>query len=135
MIRTIGILLALVLPATAQAEQVRYRFVPADANGGMKQVPAGPQGAAGEQLKGLGMRPQPYYRVFRANQMVTLRHPATGRQVMVPMQLPESTPQMQSRSDRVVFNYGAYQVEARFIPDGSVDVVYNAGFLNPLSLE
>jgi len=61
--------------------------------------------------------------------------PATSRQVTVPMQLPESTPQMQLRADRTIFNYGAYQVEARFLPDGGVDVVYNSGFLNPLSLE
>lgn len=34
-------------------EQVRFRFVPIDANGSMSQVPAGPNGALGDQSNGL----------------------------------------------------------------------------------
>src|ERR1700676_1629036 len=67
------------------AEQVRFRYVPVDACGSLSQVPAGPNGALGEQLTGFGMRPQPFTRSFRPNQMVTFRHPYNGRNVTVPM--------------------------------------------------
>ena len=41
----------------------------------------------------------------------------------------EGAPRLEYLPARVVYNYGSYTVEARFLPDGSVDVVYNAGFL------
>jgi hypothetical protein len=65
--------------------------------------------------------------------MVTFRHPFTGRNVTVPLRLPEGPPRLEHRSDRIVYNYGDYIVEARFLTDGSVDVVYNSGLLRPLS--
>ena len=124
-----------VAPLSAQAEAVRYRFVPVDACGTLKQIPAGPDGAIGEQLTGFGLRPQPFNRVFRPNQIVTFRHPYTGRNVTVPLTLPQGTPRLEQMSDRIVYNYGSYVVEARFFPDGSVDVLYNSGFLRPLVVE
>ena len=124
--------LALVQPASARAEQARFRFVPVDACGHMAQVPAGPNGAMGEQLTGLGLRPQPFNQVFRPNQMVTFRHPFNGRNVTVPLTLPAGTPRMEIRTDRIVYNYGSYVVEARFFPDGSVETVYNSGFMRVL---
>ncbi len=124
--------LALAQPGSVQAEQARFRFVPVDACGHMAQVPIGPNGALGEQLNGLGLRPQPFNQVFRPNQMVTFRHPYTGRNVTVPLTLPAGTPRIEIRADRVIYDYGAYVVEARFLPDGSVDTVYNSGFLRYL---
>ncbi len=124
-----------VAAAPAQAELVRFRFAPIDACGNMSQVPAGPNGAPGELLTGFGFRPQPYSRVFRPNQMVTFRHPYNGRNVTVPLTLPQGQPRLEYLADRIVYNYGSYVVEARFIPDGSVDVVYNSGFLRPLVVE
>jgi hypothetical protein len=118
----------------ARAEAVRFRFVPADACGAMSQVPAGPNGAIGEQFTGFGLRPQPYHRAFRPNQMVTFRHPYNGRNVTIPMTLPPGTPQWEQLSDRIVYNYGSYRVEARFFPDGSVETFYNSGFLSPLPI-
>ncbi len=106
--------LTLVQSGSAQAEQARFRFVPVDACGHMAQVPIGPNGAMGEQLTGLGLRPQPFNQIFRPNQMVTFRHPFTGRNVTVPLTLPAGTPRMEIQADRVIYNYGAYTVEVAF---------------------
>jgi hypothetical protein len=127
--------LVAVQPASVFAELVRFRYVPADACGTMAQVPAGPNGALGEQLTGFGMRPQPFTRNFRPNQMVTFRHPYNGRNVTLPLTLPQGTPRLEHAGDRIIYNYGTYVVEARFSRDGSVDIVYNSGFLRPLVVE
>jgi hypothetical protein len=120
------------LPAWAAAEQLRYRYAPQNACGTMTQVPVGPEGAMGELKRGFGVRTFPYPGVVRPNQIVTFRHPYTGRNATVPMRLPPGTPRMETRPDRIVYNYNDYTVEARFNPDGTVDVVYNSGFLRPL---
>src|SRR5437762_10233761 len=109
-------------PSLAVAEFVRFRFVPVDACGTTGQVPVGPEGAMGELKRGLGVWPLPYPHVVRPNQMVTFRHPFTCRNVTVPLRLPAGTPRMEHLSDRIVYNYGDYVVEARFLPDGAVDV-------------
>ena len=119
----------------AGAEQVRFHYVPVNAGGALAQTPAGPAGAIGERRSGLGYVPEPYYQTFPPNQMVTIVHPYHGRTVSVPLRLPQSSPRIEHRSDRVVFNYGSYATEVRFFPDGSVDVVYNSGFLRPLVVE
>jgi hypothetical protein len=129
------LLLAVMPCSTAVAEQVRFHFVPIDACGKMSQVPIGPEGALGELRRGLGVVPRPYRCVVRPNQMVTFRHPYTGCNVTVPMRLPADPPRMEHRSDRIVYNYGDYVVEARFFRDGSVDVVYNSGLLRPLRFD
>jgi hypothetical protein len=67
--------------------------------------------------------------------MVTYRHPYSGRSVTVPMRLPEGPPRFERRTDRIIYNYGDYTVEARFLQDGSVDVVYNSGLLRPLRFD
>jgi hypothetical protein len=121
--------------APASAEMVRFRYVPVDVCGTMQQVAAGPGGAVGELFRGFAARPLPYPRTFRPNQMVTFRHPHNGRQVTVPLTLPEGTPRLEHRADRSVFNYGSYTVEVRYFPDGTVDVVYNSGFLRPLQVQ
>jgi hypothetical protein len=122
-------------PSWAAAEQMRYHFVPADACGKMTQVPAGPEGTLGELKRGLGIVPLPYSYAVRPNQMVTFRHPLSGRNVTVPLRLPEGPPRLEHRADRIVYNYGDYTVDARFLPDGSVDVVYNSGLLRPLRFD
>ncbi|HZZ82001.1 MAG TPA: hypothetical protein VFE62_26110 [Gemmataceae bacterium] len=119
-------------PAWAAAEQVRYRFVPVDACGTMSQAPIGPQGTMGELRRVYGARALPYPYVVRPTQMVTFRHPFSGRNVTVPLRLPDSTPRMEHQTDRIIYNYNDYTVEARFQPDGSVDVIYNSGLLRPL---
>jgi hypothetical protein len=128
-------LLVAAQPSSARAEQVRFRFVPTDACGTMAQVPAGPNGAMCEQLTGFGRRPQPYNRTFRPNQLVTFRHPYNTRNVTVPLTLPQGEPRLRYLSDRIVYDYGSYVVEARFFPDGSVETVYNSGFLSRLDVD
>jgi hypothetical protein len=98
----------------------------------MTQVPAGPDGAVGELRRLLGARVLPYNYVVRPTQMVTFRHPFTGGNATVPIYLPEGTPRMEHRSDRIIYNYSDLTVEARFLPDGAVDVIYNSGFLRQL---
>jgi hypothetical protein len=115
----------------AAAEQVRYHYVPIDACGAMTPAPIGPEGSMGELKRVFGARALPYPYVVRPTQMVTFRH-SNGRNVTVPLRLPESTPRMEHRADRIIYNYNDYVVEVRFLPDGSVDVVYNSGLLRPL---
>jgi hypothetical protein len=122
-------------PMFAAAEQVRYHFVPVDANGTTAPAPAGPDGAIGELRRVLGGRPLPYPHAVRPNQMVTFRHPYTGRNVTVPMRLPANQPRMEHGAARITYNYGDYTVEARFLRDGSVDVIYNSGLLRPLHFD
>jgi hypothetical protein len=122
-------------PSWAAAEAVRYHFVPIDACGKMQQTPAGPEGTIGELRRGLGARALPYPYAVHPNQMVTYRHPFTGRNVTVPVRMPAGTPRMEHRSDRILYNFGDYIVEARFLSDGSVDVIYNSGLMRPLRFE
>ena len=131
----IALTLVVLTAAPALAEMVRFRYVPVDACGTMQQVAAGPNGAAGELFRGFGMQSLPYQRTFRPNQMVTFRHPYHGRLATLPLTLPEGTPRLEHRADRIVYNYGSYVVEVRFIADGTVDVVYNSGFLRPLQVQ
>jgi hypothetical protein len=133
--RCLAVIAAFVWAGQAGAEQVRFRFAPADANGNLVQVPIGPNGAVGVRLRGLGLNPEPYPNVVRPNQMVTFRHPYTARNVIVPLRLPQDTPRIEHVGDRVVFNYGTYLVTTRFFPDGSVETVYNSGLLRPLQID
>ncbi len=119
----------------SRADQVRFRFVPTDLNGTATQVAAGPDGALGERLKGFGLVPEPFQTQLRPTHMVTFRHPYTGQNITVPLTLPQGTPRLEYRYDRILYNYGSYVVEARFIPDGSVETVYNSGFFRPLRFE
>jgi len=64
--------------------------------------------------------------------LVTFRHAYTGQLITVPVAFPEGTPRLEYRRNRIVYNYGSYTVEAVFNPDGSMDMVYNSGFLRPL---
>ena len=135
-LRWFALVLALgVAPTWASAEQVRYHYVPIDPCGRTAPVPVGPDRTIGELKRGLGVVPMAYPFAVRPNQMVTFRHPFTGRNVTVPMRLPEGPARMEHRSDRIIYNYNDYTVEARFLTDGSVDVIYNSGLLRPLRFD
>lgn len=133
-LRILALLALAAFPAAASAEQARFRFTPSDANGAMAPVAIGPGGAAGELRRGFGGTPLPFAAV-RPSHMVTFRHPYSGRNVTVPMRLPEGPPRLEHRTDGIRYNYGDYYVEARFLPDGAIDVVYNSGFLRPLRFD
>jgi hypothetical protein len=126
------LILVSVAPSWADAEQVRYHYVPVNGSDVMSLVPIGPDGAMGERKRVVGGQALPYPNVPRPTQLVTFRHPYSGQNVTVPLRLPADTPRMMHATNRIIYNYNDYVVEARFLPDGSVDVVYNSGLLRPL---
>lgn len=134
--RSIGLtalLLSLWLGCVAQAAVARFHYVPADASGKMIVPATSAYGGAGERLSWFGSVRQACPQPPRATRMVTFRHPCTGRAVIVPLALPDGTPVIEHRGPMtVVYNYGSYTVEVDFLRDGSVDVVYNSGFLRGL---
>jgi hypothetical protein len=52
--------------------------------------------------------------------------------VTVPLFLPWGTLRIEHVRDRIVYNYGSFTTQVRFLPDGSLDVIYNNGFLRAL---
>ncbi len=118
--------------SSARADAVRFHYGPADLCGRTSLKPAGPCGATATRTSWFGLVREPYTCQFRPTHMMTFYHPCTGRNVTVPMTFPEGTPRIEHRADRIVFNYGSYTVEAHFLPDGSVDTVYNSGPFRPV---
>ena len=116
--------------SAARAEVVRFRHVPTDACGNTS-IAADASGAVGQRSTWLGGPRQPYTCPFRPNYIVTFRHAYTGQDVGVAMLLPESTPRTEYRRNSVVYNYGSYTIEVQFLPDGSVETIYNAGVGRP----
>ena len=112
----------------AQAARLRYHFAVVNESGATILQPVG--GAPGERLTWSG-RWEPYNcPPPRPTCMVTFKHAFTGQTVVLPLALPEGTPQIVHRFDRtIVYNYGSYTVEVHFMPDGTVNVVYNSGLL------
>jgi hypothetical protein len=47
--------------------------------------------------------------------------------------LPEGTPVIMHVWQGIVYDYGSYTVEVRFLSDGSVDVIYNSGLLRRIA--
>ena len=117
---------AFFLFSRAEAATVRFHYVPSESEK-TTMKPAG--GGVTERVRWFGTVREPYRLPLRPTHIVTFRHPYTGRNVAVPLALPEGTPNLMHGPDRIVFNYGSYTVGAHFFPDGSVDVVYNSGFL------
>ena len=116
---------------SAGAAMARFHYVPVDANGNTQLQPCGPCNSPGERVRWLGAVREGYTNQPRPTHMVTFRHPYNCREITVPMAFPAGTARLEHRRDRVIYNYGSYTVEAHFLQDGSVDVVYNAG-LRPL---
>jgi hypothetical protein len=121
----------MVAPAT-QAARVRFHYSLTDACGTMAPQPAGPGGSAGARLTLFGSVRPAECGPPRPNQVVTFRHPFSGQMVKVPVALPEGTPDVEFRTNWIVYNYGSYTVEVHFLPDGTVDVVYNSGLFRAL---
>src|SRR5262249_52379811 len=75
---------------TVRAEQRRFHYVPVDAAGNSTLQPN--DGGVGERLRLLGATRGPDNGQPRPTHLVTFRHPYNGRNITVPMTLPESTP-------------------------------------------
>jgi hypothetical protein len=116
---------------TASAARARFHYGSADGCGVLSLKPDGPCNAPGEYISLFGT-PRNASAAPRPNVYLTFQHPCTGRRVTVPVSLPEGTPVIQYRYRRVIYNYGSYSVEVAFLPDGSVDVIYNSGPLRAL---
>jgi hypothetical protein len=119
-------------PCAARADQIRLHYVATSPGGTATLQPAGPGGPGGERVSFFGTVRAPNPCPLRPNYLVTFRHAYTGQLITVPISFPEGTPQLEHRGSRIVYNYGSYTITAVFNPDGSVDVVYNSGFLRPL---
>src|SRR5262245_29660994 len=124
----VSALALLVTVAPAAAERARFHYVPVDDRGNMVLRLDGPTGGLGDRFSWFNTVREPDNRAPRPNQMVTFRHPSTARPVIVPLRLPEGTPNVGYGPSRVVYNYGSYTVAIHFLADGSVYVIYNAGF-------
>jgi hypothetical protein len=115
----VGFLLVAVQPAAAA--RTRFHLTADPRSNGYLLAPA-----AGERVTLTGWQaynhPPP-----RTTQLVSFRHPSTGQMVTVPLSLPESTPRMGYRRDRVIYNYGSDTVEVHFLPNGTADVYYDSG--------
>lgn len=113
----------MVAGGTAPAAIARFHFVPVNGSGAVQLVPYG--GAPAEKItifgKGEYCCPPP------PTCTVTFCHPCTGAKLAIPLALPDATPQMMHRWDRITYNYGSYTVTVHFLADGSVDVIYNSG--------
>ncbi len=105
----------------AAAARTRFLLAADPGDSGYLRVPV-----AGERLTLTGWKPYACPPP-RATQLVSFRHPCTGRTVSVPLALPESTPRMGYTRDRVTYNYGSDTVEVQFLPDGSAYVFYDSG--------
>jgi hypothetical protein len=125
----LAVSLMLTLSATpARAARVRIHYghdaVCAGAQDGPCPMP--------EDVQWFGVFKPPHSEVPKPNQWVSFTHPCTGKCIAVPLALPCGTPRIEHVWHRTVYNYGSYTVEVRFLPDGSVDVMYDSGLLRAL---
>src|SRR5262249_52962054 len=111
-------------------EVVRFRFVP-DACGNLS-LATDVNGLPGQRASWYFGPLQSIPMTIRPNVVVTFRHPYTCCNVAVPLALPEDTPRLEHRPAAIVYNSGSYTVQVRFLPDGSVETIYNSGFFRPL---
>jgi hypothetical protein len=111
---------------TASAARVRFHYTPDQLNCKVPPV------VAGEEISWFGAFRQPCPRTLHPTHSVCFRHPCTGATITVPLALPPGTPRIEHVRNRVIFNYGDYTVEVQFLPDGSVDIIYNSGLFRPL---
>lgn len=121
--------LAMVWQGEGTAAEVRFHYVPVDANGNTALQPAGAGGTVGVRVRWLEAVQETYHNQPRPTHLVTFRHPYSGRAISVPLAFPPGTPRLGYTRTRVIYNYGSYTVEALFLRDGSVDIIYNSGLL------
>jgi hypothetical protein len=124
----IMVLALLLFPAAGSAVAARARFHYAPDAQGNLCLQGATQSSALYGLAQPAECPPP-----RPTHFLTFRHPCSGCLVTVPICFPlDSTPRIEYRYRRVIYNYGSYTIEVLFLADGSVDVVYNSGLLRAL---
>jgi hypothetical protein len=110
----------------ADAAAVRYHYVPTDSQPHTTMKPACD---AGETVRWFGTVRESCSCPLRPTCVLTFHHPCTGQNISIPLAMPEGTPTILHGRDRITFNYGSYAIRVLFLRDGSVDVVYDSGFL------
>jgi len=121
---SIGLLLS--TAGISPAGQVRFHYAPVDAAGNASLRPT-PSGSAGERVRWLGAVHEPYYNQPRPTQILTFQHLYSKRPITLPLSFPAGMPRIEHVRDRIIYNYGSYSVQAHFLADGSVDVIYDSG--------
>jgi hypothetical protein len=109
----------------AEAAAVRFHYVPADSGATVTMKPTG----LGERTRWFGMVREICNDPLRPNCVVNFHNPCTGRTVAIPIAFPDGTPTILHGPNRLTYDYGSYAIRVLFFPDGSVDVVYDSGFL------
>jgi hypothetical protein len=130
----LGVLVVVATTGPARAEVLRFHYSAAQICGnGHTSLKVAPDGATGE-YKTWSLSPvtKSYYCPPKATHMVTFRHPHTCQNVTVPLAFPQGTPRLAYQTNAVSFQYTGYVVRVDFLPDGSVDVVYNSGLFRPI---
>jgi hypothetical protein len=116
----------------AYGEVVRLVYVPQDACGNTALAP-GPNGALGERQPWLGGPVAPLYQLPTPTHLVTFHHCLTGQDLKVPMTVPDGIPRLEYRANRLIYNYGSYQIHAVFNPEGTITIIYNSGVFRPIA--
>jgi hypothetical protein len=122
---TAALLGSLAFANQASAARVRYHYVPT----GPDESAAVTQSGGSERLTWRGRWEASDCPTPKPTCFPTFRHPDTGRSLTVPLALPEGTPQMLYRTNRVIYDYSGFTVEVHFLSDGSADVIYTTGLL------
>lgn len=127
----LALLVFLLAAGPASAARLRFHYVPAANGCPMTLAPLRP-GVTGERI-GVFSREAYSLPPPKTTFTAALRHTITGAIVQVPLGLPvDSTPTIEHRTNRVIYNYGSYTVEVTFLADGSVDVIYNSGLMRDI---
>jgi hypothetical protein len=127
----LGVTLLLATSSRAAAERLRFHYVPAPSpTDGVTRLQ--PADAGGQPVIAWRRGCPQHYDYPTGCCEITFTHPCTGQCIKLPLCLPAGTPRIEHVWSRIVYNYGSYTVEVRFLPDGSVDVIYNSGLLRAL---
>ena len=108
--------------ASLRAEDTDFRYVRPYGSRAMFFTPRSSFAYVGGQVYYL---PSPSTQPPAPNTWLNFRHPYTHAYVSVPVALPNGTPRVEHRSDRLIYDYGFVAVVIHFIRDGSVNVSYD----------
>jgi hypothetical protein len=122
---TAALVCGLTFADQANAARVRFHYVPA----GPEEKSVVTQAGSGERLTWRGAWQATDCPTPKPTCFSTFRHPDTGRCLTLPLALPEGTPQMLYRTNRVIYDYSGFTVEVHFLSDGTADVIYTTGLL------
>ncbi len=106
----------LAVVGTVEAARLRYRYVPGGADGVMTLAPSA-FGTPGVRITLRGSCPD--------------SHPFSGQTINVPLNLP-GNPTIYYKTNAVLYDYSGDFVEVRFLPDGSVEVIYSTGLFRSI---